>query len=165
MSFQYYVSIKGKTQGPFKGESKKEKRKDKWLECHGFKMGSSVAVDANTGAHKGFRQHQPLIIVKEHGAASPQILQAHWTNEVLDEVIIEIVGRSDDGKKEEVKEKITLNDAAIVSIDRYSEKSAKAADAHDVDHLEAIGLRFRKIMVENPIAGTSTSDDWNSPDR
>ena len=165
MSFQYYVSIKGKTQGQFKGESKKEKRKDKWMECMGFRMGSSIAVDSNSGQAKGFRQHKPLFITKEHGAASPQILQAHWTNEVLDEVVIEIVGRSDDGKKETVKERITLNDAVITEVDRYSELSAKDSVKHDVDHIDAVGFRYRKLLVENPEAGTSTSDDWNQPDR
>ncbi len=165
MSFQYYVSIKGKTQGQFKGESKKEKRKEKFAECIAFKMGSSVAVDANSGQAKGFRQHKPLYITKEQGACSPQLLQAHWTNEVLDEVVIEIVGRADDGKKETVKERITLNDAVITEIDRFSDNHAKAAVEHDVDHLETIGFRYRKILVENPEAGTSTSDDWNAPDR
>lgn len=165
MSFQYYVSIKGKTQGQFKGESKKEGRKDKFMECVAFRMGSSVPVDANSGAIKGFRQHKPLVITKECGAASPQILQAHWNNEVLDEVIIEMVTRDSGGKKETVSERITLKDAVIVGVERYSAQSAKDATEHDVDHLEDILFKHRSIMVENPDAGTSTSDDWTATDR
>jgi type VI secretion system secreted protein Hcp len=126
-------------------------------------MGSSVPVDANSGEPKGFRQHKPLVITKERGAASPQLLQAHWKNEILTEVVIEIVGRSDDGAKEIVQERITLTDAIIVSIDRYSHKSAKTVTESDTDYLEDIAFRYRQIMVENPAAGTSTSDDWNEP--
>ncbi|MCL2725577.1 MAG: type VI secretion system tube protein Hcp [Polyangiaceae bacterium] len=163
MSFQCYVSIKGKTQQQFKAETKKTGRSDKWMEFIEFEMGSSVPVDANSGEPKGFRQHKPLVVTKERGAASPQILQAHWKNEILTEVVLEIVGRSDDGAKEIVQERITLKDAIIVSVNRYSHKSAKDVKESDMDYLEDIAFRYRQIMVENPAAGTSTSDDWNEP--
>lgn len=163
MSFQCYISIKGKQQGQFKSETKKSGRSDKFMEFISFKMGSSVPVDANSGEPKGYRQHRPLVVTKERGNASPQILQAHWRNEILPEVVIEIVGRSDDGVKEIVQERITLNDAVVVSVDRYSNLSAKAAVDSDVDYLEDVAFRYRQIMVENPASGTSTSDDWNQP--
>lgn len=163
MSFQCYIAIKGKQQAQFKAETKKSGRSDKFMEFTEFKMGSSVPVDANSGEPKGFRQHKPLIVTKERGAASPQILQAHWRNEVLPEVVLEIVGRSEDGAKEVVQERITLTDAIIVGVDRYSHASAKAAVDADVDYLEDVSFRYRQIMVENPAAGTSTSDDWHEP--
>ena len=62
-----------------------------------------------------------------------------------------------------MQERITLKDAIIVSIDRYSHSSAKANVDSDVDYLEDVAFRYRQIMVENPAAGTSTSDDWNEP--
>ena len=34
-----------------------------------------------------------------------------------------------------------------------------------MDHLEDIKFKHRSIMVENPDAGTSTSDDWTATDR
>lgn len=163
MSFQCYISIKGTKQGQFKSETKKTGRTEKFMEFSDFKMGSLVPVDANSGQVKGYRQHKPLVVTKERGAASPQILQAHWTNEVLPEIVIEIVGRSDDGAKEIVQERITLQDAVIVAVDRYSHTSAKAKADADVDYLEDVAFRYRSIMVENPSAGTSTSDDWNEP--
>ncbi len=163
MSFQCYIAITGKQQQQFKSETKKTGRSDKYMEFTAFKMGSSVPVDANSGEPKGFRQHRPLVVTKERGAASPQILQAHWRNEILPEVLIEIVGRSEDGAKEIVQERITLKDAIIVSVDRYSSVSAKAAVDSDVDYLEDVAFRYRQIMVENPAAGTSTSDDWHTP--
>jgi type VI secretion system secreted protein Hcp len=163
MSFQYYGSVKGKKQGQFKSESTKEGRKDKWMECIAFKMGSSVPFDANAWQTKGYRQHKPLSFTKEWGKASPQLLQAHWTNEVLDEVVLEVVGRTPDGTKEFIQERITLTDAVIVAVDRYSATHAKDTVATDTEHLEDVAFRFRQIMVENPNAGTSTTDNWDAP--
>ena len=165
MSFEFYVSIKGKDQGQFKSETKKTGRSDKWIPCIGIEMSSSVPVDANSGATKGHRQHKPIVLTKEWGGSSPQMLQAHWNNEMLDEVVIEVVGRSPDGKKEVVVEQIKLTDAVIIAVRRYSSQLAKAASENDTEHLEDISLRFRKIEVENKDAGTATSDDWNSPSR
>jgi type VI secretion system secreted protein Hcp len=163
MSFQYYVSVTGKKQGAFKPESTKQGRKDKFVECIAFKMGSAVPYDANSGLARGYRQFEPLMITKEWGASSPQFLQAHWTNEVLNEVVLEIVSRTDDGTKEFVLERITLTDAVVVAVRRYSATHAKDTVTTDVDHLEDISFRFRQIMVENPKAGTSTTDNWEAP--
>jgi type VI secretion system secreted protein Hcp len=165
MSFEFYVTIKGSKQGQFKSETKKEKYSEKHIPCMKIEMGSVVPVDANSGELKGFRMHKPLVITKEWGASSPQILQAHWSGEVLDEVVVTVVTRSADGMKEEPYEVITLKDAKIVSVNRYSDKSAKDTSDSDVNHLEDIGFRFRAILVENPQAGTSTSDDWDKPHR
>jgi type VI secretion system secreted protein Hcp len=165
MAFRGYISCKGQKQGQFKGESTRANRKDKWVECIGFKMGSSVPVDANSGAPKGYRQHKPVTFTKEWGAASAQFLQAHWTNETLDEVVIEMVARAADGQKEVVTERITLKNAIVVNVDRYSDQPNTSQNQHDVDHLEDVGIAFQHIVVENPVAGTSTSDDWQTVDR
>jgi type VI secretion system Hcp family effector len=165
MAFRFYMSIKGKTQGQFKPESKRAGRNDKWMECIAIDMGSAVPVDPNSGAPKGFRQHQPLKVTKEWGAASPQILQAHWRNEKLDEVVIETIGRDPGGKKEVVLERITLKGATAVGVRRFSDKPATTAVEHDVDHLEDISFSFQEILVENPEAGTSTSDNWHAVDQ
>ena len=162
MSFKCYIAIKG-IQQQFKSETRKTGRSDKFIDLIAFKMGSSVPVDANSGEPKGFRQHRPLVVTKDRGAASPQILQAHWHNELLPEVVLEFVGRSEDGAREVVQERITLKDAIIVSVDRYSHSSANAAVDAEVDYREDISFRYRQIMVENPAAATSTSDDWNEP--
>jgi type VI secretion system Hcp family effector len=163
MSFQYYMSIKGTKQGQFKPESPKQGRSDKWSECTYFKMGSKVPYDTNRGNVQGFRIFDPVAITKEWGASSPQILQAHWTNEVLTEVVIECVTRSKDGTKEIVTERITLTDAVVVSVQRYSAADAKENVDHDTDHLEDVGFRFRQIMVEQVQNGTMVTDNWDAP--
>jgi type VI secretion system secreted protein Hcp len=163
MSFQYYAKVKGQKQGQFKAESPKTGRKDVWFECIEFKMGSAVPVDANSGQSKGHRQHKPVTITKEWGVSSPLFLNAHWTNETLSEVVIECVGRAPDGTKEIVTERITLTNAVVTEVIRYSAQSAKEASRHDTDHLEAISMTFQKILVENIAGSTSASDDWFTP--
>jgi type VI secretion system secreted protein Hcp len=162
MAYESYIKIKGSKQGQLKGSSPKAKRAD-FLDVLSFKMGGDVPVDANNWKPKGSRQHRPLVVTVEACAASPQLLQALWTSEVLSEVVLEQVNRTSAGDKEQVKERITLTDAIIVSISRYSSAHAKEKLAHDVDHLEDIEFRFRQIMVENPLASTSATDDWNTP--
>lgn len=163
MSFQSYIKIKGMKQGQFKGESHKKGREKDWMEFHTYKMGSSTPVDAASGMAKGHRQHKPLIVTKERGASSPMALQAHWTNETLPEVVLEIVGRSPDGVKEIVVERIKLTNATITSIDRYAAESTKASNTHDVDFVEDIAFRFQKIEVEDVGASTMAADDWQTP--
>jgi len=162
MAYESYIKIKGSKQGQFKGSSPKAKRND-FLDVISFKMGAIVPVDANNWRPQGVRQHSPVIVTVEACAASPQLLQALWTSEVLSEVIIEHVNRKPDGSGEQVKERITLADAIIVSIDRYSSAHAKETSKHDVDNLEDIHFRFRQITVENPLSSTSATDDWNTP--
>jgi len=162
MAYESYIKIKGEKQGQLKGSCPKANRTD-FIDVISFRMGGMVPVDSNNWKPKGSRQHAPVIVTLEANAASPQLLQALWTSEVLKEVVIEHVNRTRDGAKEQVKERITLTDAVVVSIDRYSSAHAKEKLEHDVDNLEDISFRFRQILVEAPLASTSASDDWNTP--
>jgi type VI secretion system Hcp family effector len=119
MSFHSYASFKGVRQGTFKGEATVAERRDKWTELVDFKMGSETPFDANTGRPKGARTHQPVIITKEKGVASPLLLNAHWTSEVLDEVVVEVVGRPSSGAGETVVQRITLTNATITNYRQY----------------------------------------------
>lgn len=163
MAFQGYISFKGKKQGQLKAGSPKAGRNDKFTDVIAFDMGSSVPVDTNTGEVKGFRQHKPFVVTVERGPASPQLLQAHWTNEVFDEVVMEMVNRTATGAKEQVIERITLKDAVLVSVHRFTSGHTKEQTETDTDQLEELGFRFRQITVEAPLASTSASDDWNDP--
>jgi type VI secretion system Hcp family effector len=125
MSFHSYASFKGKTQGTLKGESDKAGRRGKWSELVDFKLGVETPVDQNTGRAKGARTHQPFTITKETGVASPQLLNAHWNSEILDEIVIEIEGRPSKGSGEVVVQRITLTNATVSSYKTYSEVSGQ----------------------------------------
>jgi type VI secretion system secreted protein Hcp len=162
MAFTCYVSFKGAKQGQLKPESKKSKRTDKWSEGLFFETSSEVPFDPKSGRPKGSRTHHPLTITKEIGASSPQLLSAHWSNELFPEVVIEIVGRPDTGAGEVVTERITLTDALIVKVRRYTPTITTEHTQHDTDQLEEISFTFRMIQVENLAASTSVSDDVNA---
>jgi type VI secretion system Hcp family effector len=60
---------------------------------------------------------KPIQISKQWGAASPQILQALATNEVLNPVIVEFTRTTPDGK-EQVYQRVTLTNALVVDVER-----------------------------------------------
>jgi len=164
MAFHSYISFKANKQGQLKSESLKGSRKDKWCEVESFEMRSAVPVDSKSGLPKGARTHFPFRVIKERGASSPQLLQAHWTSEVFSEVILESVGRPDSGAGEVVIERITLTNAIISEIRRFAELGSGEHAEHDTDQLEEISFVFQAIKVENLPASTSTSDDWTTSD-
>jgi type VI secretion system secreted protein Hcp len=111
--FQSYVSFKGSKQGQFKGKTdgKGGREKDGWFLVSSFDMGSVVPVDPKSGKPTGARQHNPVHITKETDAASPLLLNAHFTNETLESIIIQTI---DDQNK--TTKRVTLTNAVISDI-------------------------------------------------
>jgi type VI secretion system Hcp family effector len=166
MAFHGYVSFKGAKQSAFKGESAKAARKDKgFSDILSVSQSSSVNVDPKTGLPKGSRTHRPIVLIKERGASSPQICQAHWTGETLTEVVIELAGRPASGQGEIVVERITLTNATISELKRYSPTLSGEVSEHSTDFLDEISLVFTGIKIEDPVNSTSTSDDWTQNDK
>ena len=109
-AFHNYASFKGSKQGQLKGQtSGKGGREDKgFFLIQSFDMAGEMPVDANKGGAAGARTHKPITITKEMDGASPQLLQAHYTNEVFDNIVIQTL---DDQNK--VSRTITLTNAVI----------------------------------------------------
>ena len=165
MAFHSYISFKGTTQGQFKGESLKQSRAKVWSEVESFEMRSAVPVDSKSGQAKGARTHFPLVVTKEAGASSPQLLQALWHSEVLSTVVLEVVGRPESGAGEVVVERTTLTNATISEIRRFIDLPSAEHSEHDLGVLEAVHLVFQQIMVENPLASTSVTESWTTTDK
>jgi type VI secretion system secreted protein Hcp len=169
MAYQAHISLKGKKQGQFKGEGIQDKRKDKWLPVLSFDMEVVSPRDIATGQASGKRQWKPVSIVKEWGAASPQILAACATNEVLPEVVIEFSKTNPNGE-EYVYQQIKLTDATISSVDRFTgdregaegSSSARHTLAVDTHELEKFSLTFRKIELTDNDGKTNFADDWST---
>ncbi len=114
MAFHGFASFKGNTQGHVIGDSSKAERKDKWVDLLKIDFGTRTVFNSNKG--KGSAPKGTLTVTKQIGAASPQLLNAHWKSELFTEVVIEIVGRPSSGAGEEVvTERITLTNAQIRS--------------------------------------------------
>jgi type VI secretion system Hcp family effector len=114
MAYQAYASIKGAKQGQLKGGSMDPKH-FRWIEIVAFKSEVKAPRDASAGQASGKRQHKPIRFTVAFGAATPQLLQARATNEVLSQVIIEIVDLSAPGNEPQVR-RIILNQAKIVDV-------------------------------------------------
>jgi type VI secretion system secreted protein Hcp len=144
MAFQAHISIKGNKQGQFKGESIQDKRKDKWIPVLSFQMGVQSPRDAATGQASGKRQHQPLTITKEWGAASPQLFRALTSNETLQSVEIQFTRTSETGA-EQVYETIKLTNAVISKIGPHA--GPLPPGAHDGKRYESVTLEYGAQVV------------------
>jgi type VI secretion system Hcp family effector len=120
-AFDTYISFTGTKQGLFKGQTagKGGREKDGWFLVQSFDLGVETPTDAKSGSPKGARQKGPLSITKEVDGASPQLLDAHYKNEIFTTVVIETVGRPVSGSGENVTERITLTNATISTYKNY----------------------------------------------
>lgn len=169
MAFQAHCKVKGKKQGAFKGEGIQTNRMKEWFPVLEFSMGIKSPRDAATGQPSGKRQFDPVGLVKEWGAASPQGLNAVATNEILPTVNFEFT-QTDQNGAEVVYQTVTLTNATISKILRYTgseggtegSSSSKHTSAVDTMELERWEFTFQKIEVADNNGKTSFMDDWAS---
>jgi len=148
---QFYLSIKGVRQGQFKGTPNLRNSND-WMTGTRFSMQVDVPYDSSTGHPTGRRRYVPLIISKEWGAASLQILQALATSETLNPVILEFIHTGAEGD-ESVWQRITLTNASILDVRRYADFGAREIE-QGPHEMEDISFVFQKIAVDDLIGST-----------
>ena len=154
MSYEFYVTIEGKQQRKFQGEAKGQGLDEKIVGI-AFSYDVKSPRDAASGMAMGKRQHGPVIITKEWGAASPQIFQALVENEVLRTVLVEFVRTNEEGA-EEIYQTIKLSNAFVTEIRQYSSVSDKGIGKD----LEDISFTFSRIEMSNLPGKTTADDDW-----
>jgi type VI secretion system secreted protein Hcp len=166
MAYQFYVTIKGRKQGQFKGEGLEagiegEGATSKNGRIAGIRFFSETSSprDAATGQASGRRQHKPILITKEWDAASPQLYKALVENEILDSVLFEFVKTNAQGQ-EFVYHTIKLTNANVSDIKAYLDLTDTTGDAYDAHELEDVSFTFQKIEIENKEGKTSAADDW-----
>ena len=161
MGFLAWMSVTAAKQGQFKGESPNPRRRG-WIPLVAFEYGVSSPRDLATGQASGKRQHEPVRILKEWGAASPQILTALSTNEVLHSVNFEFGKVGPDGR-ESVYQTVTLTNAAVSSVKQFTfgwVGEWKADTQAESRELERVELTFEKIEMQNTEGQTEFRDDW-----
>ena len=163
MAYEFYAKIEGTTQGAFKGESPRKAHAE---QIAGLSYAHKITAprDVATGQASGKRQHGPITITKEWGAASPQLFQALCTNEILKSVVFDFYNTTKEGT-EQIYYTITLTDATVASIEYMtgtgeSAGSAKTTATYDTHELEAISFTYRRIEVESKVGKTMAMDDW-----
>jgi hypothetical protein len=75
-SVDIYISVEGTKQGKFKGETSMVKGPTGQSRVLKFSYGVGSPRDVFTGQASGKRQHKPIVITREPGAASPQFYGA-----------------------------------------------------------------------------------------
>jgi type VI secretion system secreted protein Hcp len=158
MAYEFYVSIEGTKQGKFKGESLREAWKGK-IPALDFHYEVKSPRDTASGLATGKRQHQPVTIIKQWGASSPQIFQALVTGEVLKTVLFEFVDTSPEGE-EQIFYTIKLTNASIVVY--HPSLHQQNPVSIDIHQTEEVSFTFQKIEIENKLAKTMASDDWKN---
>jgi type VI secretion system secreted protein Hcp len=160
MAYEFYATIEGTKQGKFQGESPRKDHAGKFV---GLKFEYEVISprDVATGMPSGKRQHKPIVISKEWGAASPQLFTACVRNEILKKVKFEFI-KTDKAGKEHVYYTIELENATIAAYKPFTrqEEGAKHEAEYDTQEMEDITFTFEKITLSNTDAKTSASDSW-----
>ena len=112
-----YLTVIGNKQGQFKAEGVPVQHKAS-IPVLAFVMELASARGAAAGPVTGKRQYQPVTVVKEWGAASPQGLAACATNEVLSTVKIEFSKTKPTGD-ENTFQTVTLTNATLSDVRRF----------------------------------------------
>lgn len=148
-----YVIVEGTKQGVFKGENPRGDQKTAILAL-GFRYEVQTPRDPATGQPTGKRQHQPIVITKRLGPATPQLFAAMFSNEVLKSVVIEFARTNATGT-EELDNIVTLTNATIVNIRQFTDRSLTP----DPQQLDEFSLSFQTIKIENKSGQTMGLDD------
>jgi type VI secretion system Hcp family effector len=147
------MTVESNTQGKFKSEIASQNDKI------AVTAASLEIASPTTGAGMaaGRRQHQPFMVKKTAGAASPQFMQAMITNELLKRVILEFRGTNEYGE-EGVTYKITLENVRVSSFKQATEivEGGKAPKSVLMDDIRLI---YQKITVESSSGQTISTDD------
>jgi type VI secretion system secreted protein Hcp len=152
------MAIRGQKQGQFKGQSLRA-GEEKWIPCSQFLLSLTSPRDVATGQPSGKRQYSPVVVTKEWGAASPQILQAAATNEVLVSVELEF-WKTDPQGKQYAFQTVTLTNALVAAAKQYI-GFPDPGEPPNPHALEDVTFTFQKIEVVNNDGKTTFTDDWN----
>lgn len=150
----------GTKQGKFKGESIKSKFPDK-TEIIGYVQEVIIPRDVASGMATGKRSYQPIIILKESGASSPQFFQAMSNNEILRSVVIDFY-KADASGMEINYYTVTLTNVSVSGYKQFiGPLEYEKFNPVNTILYDEIKLTFQKIVVEEKIAKTMAMDDWN----
>jgi type VI secretion system secreted protein Hcp len=147
---EIFIAVEGTKQGKFKGESPAMAFKDQSRVLK-FSYGVVSPRDVSTGQASGKRQHKPIVITREPGAASPQFFTALVTNEALKPVVIKFVRANVTGVNE-VQQIITLTNPTISDLRQYV--------GDDGRWLEDVAFVFQQIQIENIPSKIVAADSW-----
>ena len=134
-----YFSVEGATQGKIVGEVIAKGLEGK-MRALGFSAGLRTPWQDGTSRIRATREHNPVMVTREPGRGSPQLLHALITTELLKTVRFDFYGlRIVNGAKQMVLyQTIRLSNATL---DDFEQKSEPATD------LSGGAVRSREVLV------------------
>jgi len=168
MSQPCYVKITGATQGDISkgaftadsvGNIYQEGHEDECF-CQSLTVEVALPRDPQSGQVTGQRVHQPAKILKYVDKASPMLLQAIASGEVL-QLEASFFRTATSGKQEKYYT-VKFTDAVLVNYRQHTPPALDPANGQYRD-MEELAFTYRKIDVTHEIGGTSGSDDWRAP--
>jgi type VI secretion system Hcp family effector len=144
--YEFYVTIIGARQGRFPGEAPAGPHEGKLVGLAYDQ--ASIAASSSGTARSGRLTLQPVRFTKEWGAASPALLAAIASNEVLSTVVFEFVRTSDEGVQE-VFHRVSLADARVVELRPFVDLDAEPSSLMPLPPLEEVAIAYAGITVEN----------------
>jgi type VI secretion system secreted protein Hcp len=149
-----YLTLTGKAQGAIKGNVTAKGREGA-IALLSVAYGISSPFDPATGQTSGKRQHKPIVVTKAIDEASPTLLKALVTNEVLTTVKIEFWRSAPEAAASYYS--IALTNAIVSDVTLNS--SASEATTNEIEQLQFV---YQKIAWTWTASGTSAQDDWNA---
>ncbi len=148
-SVNAYLIIEGTKQGKFKGAATGAGAGK--ISISDFSYSAASPRDQATAQPSGKRMHGTVTIMKEVDSASPLLMRAMTTNEVLTSVDIEFVHPGPKGP--EVYKTLHLTDALVTSI------QASGAGAGKTEEI-TFTAESQNIQAMDKNGGKSAMDDW-----
>ncbi len=151
------VKIIGTKTGIFKGSDLVGSPQT--INCIGYDYSVNSPVDQTTGTISGKMKHNPVKLIKELDASSPEILHALFTNEDLD-ITIDFIKTSNG--KETIYQTIHLSKARVSEIHQHAGSLISDTPSLKSNTNEEVSFLFKDIYFENKEGKTSASSNWAS---
>ena len=153
MALIAYLTLRGQKQGDIKGGAT-EKGREGSIPLISVAYDVETPLDPASGLPTGKRVHKPIRVVKVIDQATPKLLQALVTNEVLTSVRIEFWRPVPEAVSPYFI--IVLTNALLAGI-------ALAPSGEDVSNeYEQVQFTYQKITWSYPETGDTAEDDWSA---
>ena len=127
-----YIRFESAKQGAFQ-PSKQAAKGNNFFECKNMAF-LSAPVSSGSAKSNGALKHEPLKVTIESAVAAPQLLQANWSNQVL-QVQVELTRPNKSGK-EQTYMTIKLTDATITSLALQGEQEVATFNYKKLEYAE-----------------------------
>lgn len=156
-----YLSIKGQKTGEFKGDVF-AKGHENWNSVLSLEYGIASPVDAASGMATGRRTHQGITFILKWSKATPLLLNAASTGEILSEVhfqrwMPQINGATSIGTEVNA-DTIDLSNARITSLKIVDQKN----DDGKLDTVVIVSMVYQKLTITHQDGGISAEDSWSA---